>query len=247
MVSLCHPNMWTLPIRLVLLAVLVALASPDVAAAGQDPASLDAWRSVVQTTQEYKASLERLLVFHAQDVLRATELAERRREFFERGIVARRDLEESVERLEQARARAAETRRQIVAADMVIAEAVAHARPPAASPSPEDSATQLTRFAGNGGWSLTEAARVQAFFTQRFGHPLPVSAWGQTPIHDRLGFDHRNALDVAVHPDSPEGQALTAYLRSVGIPFIAVRAPVPGTSTGAHIHVGPESHRLPTH
>jgi hypothetical protein len=75
---------------------------------------------------------------------------------------------------------------------------------------------------------------------------LPVSAFGQTALHDRMGFDHRNALDVAVHPDSPEGRALMQYLLDAGIPFMAWRGAVPGSSTGAHIHVGQPSPRIAT-
>ena len=59
-----------------------------------------------------------------------------------------------------------------------------------------------------------------------------------------MGFDHRHAIDVAVHPDSPEGQALIFYLRGEGIPFLAFRQAVPGSATGAHIHIGRPSHRL---
>jgi hypothetical protein len=33
-------------------------------------------------------------------------------------------------------------------------------------------------------------------------------------------------------------------LRAAGIPFIGVRGVVPGASTGAHVHIGPESPRL---
>jgi hypothetical protein len=84
---------------------------------------------------------------------------------------------------------------------------------------------------------------VDAFFQQRFGRALPISAFGQTEVHNRLGFDHRGAVDVAIHPDSSEGQTLMAYLRSQGIPFIAFRAAVAGSATGAHIHIGPPSHR----
>lgn len=99
----------------------------------------------------------------------------------------------------------------------------------------------VVRFTGTGSWSLAEADVVAEFFENRFGRPLPVSAWGQTALHDRLRLDHRNAFDVAVHPDSPEGRALMAFLRDQGIPFVAVRARMRGASTGAHIHVGPES------
>ena len=52
------------------------------------------------------------------------------------------------------------------------------------------------------------------------------------------------AIDVAVHPDSAEGQWLMKELRAGGIPFIGVRGVVAGASTGAHVHVGPESPRL---
>ncbi|HEY7141462.1 MAG TPA: hypothetical protein VIE44_15265, partial [Methylomirabilota bacterium] len=69
------------------------------------------------------------------------------------------------------------------------------------------------------------------------------SAMGQTPLHDRLGFDHRNAVDIAVHPDSNEGHALLDHLRSRGTPFLAFRGPVAGASTGAHVHVGAPSPR----
>jgi hypothetical protein len=70
-----------------------------------------------------------------------------------------------------------------------------------------------------------------------------VSALGQTAVHNRLGFDHRNAADVAVHPDSPEGRALLDHLRALGVPFLAFRGAVAGASTGAHVHVGAPSPR----
>jgi hypothetical protein len=59
-----------------------------------------------------------------------------------------------------------------------------------------------------------------------------------------MGFNDRNSLDVAVHPDSAEGRALIAYLRGNGIPFLAFRSAVPGAATGAHIHIGYPSNRL---
>ena len=103
----------------------------------------------------------------------------------------------------------------------------------------------LVRYNGPATWSLTQdVARLQQFFLARFGRPLPISAMGQTPLHDRMGFDHRNALDVAVHPDSPEGRALMEYLRAAGIPFIAAWGAIPGQTSGAHIHVGQPSPRF---
>jgi len=61
--------------------------------------------------------------------------------------------------------------------------------------------------------------------------------------HEQLGFDHREAVDVAVHPDTREGQELILYLQSQGISFIAIRQAISGSATGAHIHIGPPSRR----
>ena len=118
-------------------------------------------------------------------------------------------------------------------------------RPQAPRPPARRRLSPVVRYAGAGAWSLADADTVQQFFVRRFGRPLPVSAWGQTVVHDRLGLDHHDAFDVALLPDSAEGRALMAFLRSEGIPFVAVRSRIRGLSTGAHIHVGPESGRLP--
>jgi hypothetical protein len=93
-------------------------------------------------------------------------------------------------------------------------------------------------------WTLADAPRVQEFFEDRFGRELPISAWGQTRLHDRLRLDHRNAFDVAVHPDSAEGRELMAFLRDEGIPFVAIRARSVHGTTGPHIHIGHESIRV---
>lgn len=84
---------------------------------------------------------------------------------------------------------------------------------------------------------------IKGFFTSKFGRTLPVSAFGQTRLHNRLGFDHRNSVDVALNPDSAEGRALLGKLRGFGLPFIAFRHSIPGVATGAHIHVGKPSRR----
>jgi hypothetical protein len=101
----------------------------------------------------------------------------------------------------------------------------------------------LIRFNGETAWRLPDAAKIEKFFLNTFGRALPISALGQTATHERLRFDHRNAMDVALHPDSKEGQSLLNYLRQAGIPFIAFRNAVPGAATGAHIHIGKPSPR----
>ena len=101
----------------------------------------------------------------------------------------------------------------------------------------------MLEYRGARPWTLAQVASLEQFFAVRFGRSLPVSALGQTPLHDRLGFDHRNAVDVAVHPHSVEGRALVDHLRARGIPFLAFRGPLAGASTGAHVHVGAASPR----
>ncbi len=141
-----------------------------------------------------------------------------------------------------------DTRRAIAEADHAMVEATTARAVAALAPlgrgGYEQTAT-LIRYNGPTAWSLkTGAAKIEQFFITRFGRPLPVSAYGQTALHDRMGLDHRDALDVAVHPDSPEGRALMEYLREAGIPFIAAWGVVPGATSGAHIHVGQPSPRI---
>jgi len=93
-------------------------------------------------------------------------------------------------------------------------------------------------------WSVANLGSIQQFFANRFGHALPTTAIGQSATHDRLGYDHRNAVDVGLNPDSLEGRALISYLQSAGIPYIAFRSAIPGVATGPHIHIGSPSHKL---
>jgi hypothetical protein len=102
----------------------------------------------------------------------------------------------------------------------------------------------LTRFNGPVRWSIREAPRIEKFFSEAFGRRLPITALGQSVTHNRLGFDHRDSMDVGLHPESTEGRALIDYLRKAGIPFLAFNGAVPGAATGPHIHIGRPSGRL---
>ena len=90
---------------------------------------------------------------------------------------------------------------------------------------------------------LAEAAKVEQFFSSRFKKPLPTTAFGQSELHTRWGLDHRNGMDVGLHPDSVEGRALIEFLRTESIPFLVFRGPIPGVATGPHIHIGNRSSR----
>jgi hypothetical protein len=97
--------------------------------------------------------------------------------------------------------------------------------------------------AAPGKWSLAEAHKVEKFFVTKFGQPLPLTAFGQSDLHTRWGLDHRNGMDVGLHPDSVEGRALIEFLRAESIPYLVFRGPVPGVATGPHIHIGNRSSR----
>ena len=104
--------------------------------------------------------------------------------------------------------------------------------------------TILASYDGSADWSLADAGKIAKFFLARFGQALPISAMGQSETHARMGLDHTEAMDVALRPDTKEGQALMAYLRKAGIPFIAFRSKLRGWATGAHIHIGRPSPKL---
>jgi hypothetical protein len=202
---------------------------------------------VVRTTREYRASLERMLVIYQRDVESFTDLVEVRRDLLQREIVSKRELEIAERLLAETQAKVAETERWIQDADKIIGEAAVHSEIAKLPPLPVGGylATSIfIRFNGSASFSLADVSRVERFFSGRFGRSLPISALGQSHAHDRIGFDHRNAVDVAVHPDSQEGLALMGYLQGQGIPFVAVRQAVPGSSTGAHIHIGQPSRRI---
>ena len=202
---------------------------------------------VIKAAKDYKASLEKVLELQQADAKVKAEEVEKRKSLLGLEIISKREVEIKEQELAQALAKVEETKSQMGGADTLISEVLAAEQMAKMRPlgiGGYAATSSLIRYNGPSGWSLANAIQVQSFFVNRFGRSLPISAYGQTAVHDRLGFDHRNSIDVAVHPDSSEGQAVMAYLRSAGIPFIAFRQAVAGSATGAHIHIGYPSHRI---
>lgn len=102
----------------------------------------------------------------------------------------------------------------------------------------------MERFDGDGTFTHDDFKRVLLAFERQFKKPLPVSALGETALHRSLGYDHRDRVDVAVYPDSAEGEWLRQYLEANEIPYYAFRNFVPGKATAAHIHIGPPSNHI---
>jgi hypothetical protein len=233
-----------------LVAALLATSAPAADRPADAPPSAAGTRAseVIATLADYRAKLEALVPIYEQELARAIEKREQWRELLGRGIISRKEFETTDTAVAATQQKLEDTRRAIAAADHAMVEATTARAVAALAPlgrgGYEQTAT-LIRYNGPTAWSLkTGAAKIEQFFTTRFGRPLPVSAYGQTALHDRMGLDHRDALDVAVHPDSLEGRALMEYLREAGIPFIAAWGVVQGATSGAHIHVGQPSPRI---
>jgi hypothetical protein len=210
---------------------------------------------LIEATNEYKASSKDLLAFQETEVSKAAAKLEELRTLVSEGLVAKAELEAEEQKLVALRGQLQATQKQIADSDTRVAQIKAEqelAKKQATAPlkligkqygTLSTTATML-RYNGLAAWSLGNLDTLQNFFSSKFGHPLPTSAVGQSATHNRLGYDHRNAIDVALHPDSTEGRALINYLRDQGIPFLAFRVAIPGVATGPHIHVGSPSHRL---
>ena len=202
---------------------------------------------LVAAAKDYKESLQKLLAFEEDDVKLAAAQLEKRKALLSQNIISRKEVEDSERALATAQNKVNDTKKQIGESDSLIAEASGERQLDKLGKS-RLGAYQVTaaliRYNGPTHWALSDASKVEGFFTTIFKHALPISAFGQTAVHDRLGFDHHNAMDVALSPDSSEGKALMDYLRGQGIPFIAFHYAVPGSATGAHIHIGLPSRRV---
>lgn len=204
----------------------------------------------IKATKDYQANLEKLRASYEKSVARAEAELLKSRELFTAGLISKKAVEANEAELAQAQDKVADVNRRRASADTQIAdtllEADAEAKFAKSKPIPRGSLVKsaaMIRYNGGSSWALSDAWRVQKFFLDAFKKPLPVAVFGQGSIHDRWRLDHHNSMDVSLHPDGPEGQALLGYLRANGIPFLAFRQAIPGTATGPHIHVGRPSHR----
>ena len=51
----------------------------------------------------------------------------------------------------------------------------------------------MVRYDGNGLFDLGDLTAISSQFEKRFHHPLPISALGQTLVHQAMGLDHRRS------------------------------------------------------
>jgi hypothetical protein len=216
-------------------------------------------RLIAQLTQagrEHEASLQQLLALHDADAKKAEGRLLKMQELCEQGLVTRRELEVAADAAAYAREKVADVQAQLKVTKVQFAEALVEVESEeAALKTKSDLAPQAVsgwmirktayiRYGGTRTWSLSQAWMVEQFFRAKFGRTLPVSAYGQSSLHDRWGYDHHNAMDIPFSPDSAEGRTLIEYLHANGIPFSGFHHAIPGSATGPHIHVGLPSHRI---
>lgn len=204
----------------------------------------------IKATNEYKASLEKLKQSYEKSVRKAEDELVKSRELFAAGLISRKAVEAGEAEAAQAKDKVAEVDRRMSGADSQIADTILEAEAEKTlartRPIPKGglrTTSAMIRYNGAAIWGLSDAWKVQRFFLDAFKKPLPIAVFGQGAIHDRWRLDHHNAMDISLHPDGPEGQALLGFLRANGIPFLAFRQAIPGTATGPHIHIGRPSHR----
>lgn len=205
---------------------------------------------LMDATTKYRDSLDGLLTALKEQERLVLEALEKKQSLIEQGLMVKREAAPQEQKLTELRTQISETNKRILQADQFRLEILnleqLAKNPPKAyqAPGAYYDNTRYIRYTGTVAWSIKGFYQVESFFQSRFRQSLPVSAFGQSDTHNRLGFDHSNSFDVALHPDTQEAQALMSYLRSRGIPFTAFRGAIPGNATGAHIHIGYPSHRF---
>ncbi len=204
----------------------------------------------IKATKEYKASLEKLLALYQASARKSEERLKQTKKLFADGLISQHDVEQSEHALADANLKVTEAQTQISGADTQIAQVLIEIEGDKEiaklGPVPRGGlikTTSFIRFSGAGSWVLSQAGKIEGFFQQTFKRPLPIAVFGQGAIHNQWHLDHRNAMDISLNPDGPEGQALIDFLRRNGIPFSAFRGAIPGVATGPHIHIGMPSHR----
>ena len=210
-------------------------------------------QEILAETLYGETHVEAMTTQQSQDMLAAAQrrvdrqqaIVDEKKKLLDAGIIARFELQSFQDELDS-RLRTLDLARNRVQLWNELAQMAEAERnlEHAATASPLLSKDVMIRYAGNGLFSLSDLPTIQTEYEKRFHAPLPVSALGQTMLHQSLGLDHRNRVDVALNPDSPQGMWLRGFLERLQVPYLAFRAAVAGAATAPHIHIGPESTRL---
>jgi hypothetical protein len=207
----------------------------------------DVTASLLATARGHQRALEASMPGRERELREAVASLDRTSDLYARGAVPRSALEAAARDVASARLQLDATRREVARTAGLVTEIEARRRLaalPPLRPGQYDATEALVRYHGPQALTPSALGALERYFAGRAGRALPVSAAGQTEVHTRLGFDHRHAVDLALHPDTEEGRLVMGWLRERGIGFLAFRGPRTGAATGAHIHVGRPSARI---
>ena len=195
------------------------------------------------------AQAEQLVEIAARRVERNQHAFDERKKLVESGILARSEMDDLSAALERSRSEHQWALKRVgFAQDLeVLARSEQEAMRQlelAGAAQARSRGGMVEHFLGSAIFSIADLSTISKAFEKKFTHEMPISALGETEVHKALGFDHRNRVDIAIAPDTQEGQWLREYLMTRKIPFYAFRTALPGRATGAHIHIGPPSTRF---
>jgi hypothetical protein len=196
-------------------------------------------RSGTMTTDQQA----RMLAAASGRFQRQSNLVRLWQELLDSGVVSRAEMRPVSVELEtrrhvldlaRERIRTIELRRQMEREELVLGRALESGT----------SRQAMLKFEGSGHFYRRDFELIADQFEQQFHYALPVTARGQTRLHQALGLDHRGKIDVGLNPETPEGIWLRQFLEERQIPYIAFRMAVRGAATAPHIHLGTGSTRL---
>jgi hypothetical protein len=192
------------------------------------------------------ADAEAMVEAAQRRVARQSEIAASRLKLVEGGVIAKAEAQPAEDELEMRRhtLELARNRARLLQELTTMAEAE-RALEQARADELNALRPVMIRYAGTAPFNVNvDLKSIGDAFSRQFHQALPISALGQTLVHQELGFDHRGRVDVGLNPDASDGLWLRNLLEKRHISYIAFRAAVAGSATAPHIHIGPGSVRL---
>ena len=114
----------------------------------------------IKTSEDYKTSLQKLLVLYENDVKQLTERSAEWKELYAEGLISRREYETRTDGITEAQVKVDEVRKQIVTVELTIAEARRQPRPD------EESNAEMSGFSQSAPPWTTGSAKIDALIRQ---------------------------------------------------------------------------------
>ena len=149
---------------------------------------------LVAATKKYRDSLDGLLVALKERERLEAEALEKKQSLVVQGLMVKRELEPNEQKLADLRTQMNDTNKRITQADQFMVEIMNLEQLARNPPKAYQSSgvyydnTRYIRYTGTVAWSLRGYYQVDSFYQARYRQSLPVSAFGQSDTHNRLGF-----------------------------------------------------------